>query len=222
MDNNVKQTIFKKIEKTGKALESNNMKFYYAETSAQAKDIIESLLNEGETIANGGSMTLDECGIMALLRSGKYNFLDRNACPPEKVAEVYHQAFSCDTYLCSANAITENGELYNVDGNGNRVACLIYGPKQVIVVAGYNKLVKDIPSAIDRVKNLSAPANTIRLNCNTYCSKTGECVSMKKDNPSIADGCTSDSRICCSYVISAKQRIKDRIKVIIVAESLGY
>lgn len=222
MDNNVKQTIIKKIEKTGKALESNNMQFYYAETSLQAKDRVENLLNKGETVANGGSMTLEECGIMALLRSGKYNFLDRSACPPEEVQEVYHKAFSSDTYLCSANAITENGELYNVDGNGNRVACLIYGPKQVIVVAGYNKIVKDISSAIDRVKNLSAPANAVRLNCDTYCSKTGECVSMNKVNSSIGEGCNSDSRICCSYVVSARQRTKNRIKVIIVAEELGY
>jgi L-lactate utilization protein LutB len=222
MDDNVKNVLLKRIQKVGKALESNNMAFYFAEDKAQAKDIVESLLTENETIATGGSVTLEECGIMSLLRSGKYNFIDRDTYPAEQKAEAYQKAFGADSYLCSANAITENGELYNVDGNGNRVACIVYGPKQVIAVVGCNKIVKDIPSAIERVKRISAPINTARLHCDTYCSKVGECVSMSKSNPSMAEGCDSDSRICCSYLVSARQRKKDRIKVIIVAEDLGY
>lgn len=222
MDNNFKNVILKRIQKTGKALENNNMAFYYAETKQDAKNIVESLISENDMVANGGSMTLEECGIMELLRSGKYNFLDREKYPDEQKSEVYIKSFSADTYLCSSNAITENGEIYNVDGNSNRVACLVYGPKQVIIVAGYNKIVNDISSAIERVKKLSAPINAVRLNCDTYCNKMGECVSFTKENSSMCDGCNSDARICCSYVVSAKQRHKNRIKVIIVGEELGY
>ena len=215
MDNNLKSIIEKRIQKVGKALESNNMAFYYAEDKSKAQDIVKSLLHNGETIANGGSMSLNECGIMDILRSGNYNFLDRDKFENKK--EVFLKSFSADTYLCSANAITENGELYNVDGNGNRVACLIYGPEQVIVVAGYNKIVKDLNSAIERVKKISAPANSIRLNCDTYCNHTGECVSEN-----LGQGCNSENRVCCTYVVTSKQRIKNRIKVVIVGETLGY
>ncbi|MGN1412491.1 MAG: lactate utilization protein [Oscillospiraceae bacterium] len=215
MDNNLKFTIEKRIEKVGKALEKNNMVFYYAKDVSEAQNIVKSLLKDGETIANGGSMSLNECGIMDILRSGNYNFLDREKFEDKR--ELYLKSFYADSYLCSANAITENGELYNVDGNGNRVACLTYGPNQVIVVAGYNKIVKDLNSAIERVKKISAPANTLRLNCDTYCNHVGECVSNE-----LGQGCNSDSRICCSYVVTSRQRFKNRIKVIIVGEVLGY
>jgi hypothetical protein len=118
--------------------------------------------------------------------------------------------------------VTENGELYNVDGNSNRVACIVYGPKQVVMIVGVNKIVKDINEAIQRVKTTSAPPNTVRLGLDTPCSKLGKCVSLLKDNSLICDGCQSPSRVCCNYVVSAKQRHKDRIKIIIVNENLGY
>lgn len=114
--------------------------------------------------------------------------------------------------ICSsANAITENGELYNVDGNSNRVAALVYGPDSVIVVAGYNKIVPDIDAAVQRVKKVAAPINAVRLHCETPCAKVGECMN-----------CHSEGRICCNYVVSAQQRHKNRIKVVLVGEELGF
>ena len=111
----------------------------------------------------------------------------------------------------SSNAVTEEGELYNVDGNSNRVAALAYGPDSVIVVAGCNKIVPDIAAAVERVKKIAAPVNATRLHCSTPCAKTGECMN-----------CHSDGRICCNYLVSAQQRHQDRIKVILVGEELGY
>lgn len=210
------------IEKVIAALEKNNMRGYYAKDRSEALEIAKSLLNEGDTVASGGSVTLDECGIIELLRSGKYNCLDR-AVPglsKEQIREVYVKTFDADVFLCSANAITLDGKLYNVDGNSNRVAALLYGPKSVVVVAGYNKLVPDIEAAAKRVKTMAAPCNCIRLNCETYCREKGVCI--EADNDEIGSGCTSDGRICCNYVISAKQRHKDRTKVILVGEELGY
>lgn len=159
-----------------------------------------------------------------MINSPDYNFLDRSApgmTRPE-VEEVYRQTFRADTFFMSTNALTENGELYNVDGNSNRVAALLYGPKSVIVVCGINKIVKNIDEAIKRVKTIAAPQNTIRLGIETPCGKTGECVSLRKENPELCDGCHSDTRICCNYVVSAQQRHIDRIKVIIIGEEYGY
>ena len=156
---------------------------------------------------------MDECGILQLLRSGDYHFLDRSApgLTPEQSKGMLKQAFLADVYLLSANAITENGELYNVDGNSNRVAALAFGPDSVIVVAGYNKIVADLPAAVERVKKIAAPANATRLHCKTPCAAVGECMD-----------CHSDGRICCNYLVSAQQRHQDRIKVILVGEPLGY
>ena len=212
------------MDKVGKALERNNMQYFYAKDKQQAKQIVKSLIAKGSSVSNGGSMTLEECGIMQLLRSGDYNFIDREDYPPERRGEVYIKAFSVDTYLCSSNAITEHGELYNVDYNGNRVACLTFGPKQVIVLVGYNKIVKDIPSAIERVKRISAPLNAVRLNRSTYCANTKECLSLKDEDSSMCNGCTSNDRICCSYVVTGWQNVphKNRIKVVLVGEELGY
>ena len=186
--------------------------------------LVKTLIKKGETISCGGSKTLDETGIYQMINSPDYNFLDRSApgmTRPE-VEEVYRQTFRADTFFMSTNALTENGELYNVDGNSNRVAALLYGPKSVIVVCGINKIVKNIDEAIKRVKTIAAPQNTIRLGIETPCGKTGECVSLRKENPELCDGCHGDTRICCNYVVSAQQRHIDRIKVIIIGEEYGY
>ena len=167
-------------------------------------------------------MTLEECGVMDLLRSGAYQFLDRAACKPEEMQTLYRKCFSADAYLCSANAVTANGELYNVDGNSNRVAAISYGPSRVIMVVGCNKLVPDLDAAIKRVKTCAAPANAERLSCPTYCKESGSCVSLNQSAPGMTDGCHGDGRICCNYLVSAQQRNPDRMHVILVAEPLGY
>lgn len=213
----------KYIETTMANLEKNRMKPYYVETKEDVVPLIKTLLTKGETVANGGSMTLEACNIFPeILESGDYNFVDRRGLQGDAVREAYIKAYGSDTYFCSSNAVTENGELYNVDGNSNRVSCIVYGPKQVIMVVGKNKIVKDINEAVKRVKEKAAPPNCVRLNCPTPCATTGECISLKSENPFMCDGCHGDGRICCSYVISAQQRHKDRIKVIIVNEELGY
>ena len=215
-------TITRKLERAAENLKKNNIDTYIADTCADAVKIAESLMKEGDTISCGGSATLAESGVLDLMKSGKYNFLDRSRCPDrEAVEQLYRDTFSADVFLTSANAVTENGELYNVDGNSNRIAAICYGPKSVIFVVGYNKLVRNIDDAIKRVKCYAAPPNSDRLNCGTPCTVTGECVSLKAggDMPS---GCRAEGRICCNYVVSAYQRHKGRMKVILVKEQLGF
>ena len=124
-----------------------------------------------------------------------------------------------DTYFCSANAVTTQGELYNVDGNANRIAAIAYGPKRVIMVVGINKIVPDLEAAIHRVKTVAAPRNVERLGCNTYCQKAGHCMGV---DGGMTDGCGAVGRICSGYLVSGWQRHKERIQVILVGESCGY
>lgn len=202
-----------RISRAMSALERNKMRPYFVETIEELHDLIRSLVKNDKLITAGGSMTLKDSGVTELLMtefSGAY--LDRSqGANREEVEEIFRKAFFSDTFLSSTNALTEEGELYNVDGNGNRVSAMIFGPKQVIVVAGINKLVKDMDEAVRRVETVAAPKNSVRLNCETPCAKTGECAH-----------CRSDARICCSYVRLAQQRVPDRIKVIIVNQELGY
>ncbi len=206
-----------KIQKTIDALKANNMEVFYAENKEAIPDIVKGILNEGDTISCGGSMTLKECGVDDLLKSGAYNFLDR--AETDDVAKLYRECFSADAYLMSANAVTENGELINVDGNGNRVASIVFGPKKVICVVGANKIVKDIDEGFKRVKTVAAPKNAVRLNTATPCKELGHCICV---DGNFADGCKSPQRICSQYAVTAFQRDKNRIKVIITPQSLGY
>ncbi len=224
MDENGQIILGKRIAETMENLRRNRMQPYFVTSRTEVVPKVQELLREGDTVAAGGSMTLEETGVLAHLRSGRYRFLDRGkpGLSPEEIRAVYTGAFSADAYLLSANAITQNGELYNVDGNSNRVAALLYGPKSVIVVAGYNKIVRDLDAAVNRVKFTAAPANCVRLDRNTYCLHKGRCASMEHSGACMSDGCRNDDRICCSYVVSAFQREAGRIKVILVGEELGY
>ena len=211
------------IEKTIKALEKNNMQVYFVADAAEAKAKVLSLIPEGATVANGGSMTLADTGILDAVKSGSYRYLDRNmqGLSEKEKSMRLGEIMTCDYFLSSSNAITENGELYNVDGTSNRVNALLYGPKNVIIVAGVNKIVPDLASAVRRVKEIAAPKNCRRLNCNTYCFHKGHCVSLDRGGD-MADGCDSDSRICCNYTVMASQRLHDRVKIVLVNEELGY
>lgn len=223
MDSNKKTIIEKRIMKVGEKLKKNNMEFYYAEAKEDVPSIVKNLLKKGDVITHGGSISMAECGINELISSPEYTYLDRSkAQTPEEIKEIYRAAFSADVYISSANAITEDGVLYNVDGNSNRVAAIAFGPDSVIIIAGYNKIVRDLKEAEIRVKTEAAPPNCVRLSCPTYCSETGECMSLSKADRQMTDGCSGDGRICCNYLISAQQRHKGRIKVIIVGEELGY
>lgn len=202
-----------RIEKAMAALKLNKMRPFYVENCDQLKIVVRELIKNDRLITIGGSVTLRESGVTQMLEE-EYTeaFLDRSAAQDrEEVEEIMRAAFNSDTFITSTNALTEDGELYNVDGNGNRVAAMIFGPRQVIVVAGVNKIVKDMDEAVRRVETIAAPKNTVRLECDTPCARTGECAH-----------CHSDSRICCSYVRLAQQRVPNRIKVIIVDQALGY
>jgi Uncharacterized conserved protein containing a ferredoxin-like domain len=201
------------MEKTAEALRKNNFWAQCADNASEALEVVESLLAEGDIVSCGGSMTLFEIGAIDLLRSEKYEFLDRykEGLHRDEIEEIFKKTFYADVYLTSSNAITEDGELYNVDGTCNRIAAMLYGPKSVIVVAGYNKIVKDLDAAAQRVKQIAAPANALRLNVPTPCVKTGYCID-----------CKTDARICANYTTFTRQRVKDRMKVILVGEELGY
>ena len=208
-----------KIRRTMAALEKNNMHAYYAPSSADAVNIVESLLKEGDTISCGGSVTLDATGVKALMRSGKYIFLDREAVATDAERQaIYRKTFSADAFLTCSNAITENGELYNIDGGGNRVAAMLFGPEKVIVVAGYNKIVRDLEAAAVYVKSLTTPANALRLHLDTPCTHAA-CPGTDGD---MCAGCRSENRICSLYTVMAYQRNKNRVHVVLVGEEVGY
>ncbi len=202
-----------RIERTMQALQRNKMKPYYVESREELHELIRSLIKDDKLITAGGSMSLKESGVTdMLLNEYKGIYIDRfDGNNPDEVEEILRKAFVSDTFFASTNALTEEGELYNVDGKGNRVSAMIYGPKQVILVVGKNKIVADMGEAVMRVEQIAAPKNTVRLDCKTPCAVTGGC-----------EHCHSEGRICCSYVKLAQQRVADRIKVIIVNEDLGF
>lgn len=203
------------------ALKRNNMYATYVATAAEVPAAVKALLNKGDTVAVGGSVTLEQTGVLDLLRNGDYRFLDRytEGLTRDEIEDIFRQSFFADVYLSSSNAVTLHGELYNVDGNSNRIAAIAYGPKSVILVVGVQKLVPDLESAVERVKTTAAPKNAARLSCDTFCAKNGTCAGTEGG---MTLGCGTDARICCNYLVSAKQRRKDRIKVIFVGEPVGY
>lgn len=202
------------IEKVLENLKRNNFDAYYVENKEEALRLVESFVKANDEVTFGGSMTLFQTGVMDYLKSRKdIVFYDRNkeGNTPQDIKNIYKKAFSCDVYFTSTNALTEDGYLYNVDGNSNRVSAIAYGPESVVVITGINKIVKDKKEAIERVRNHVAPKNAQRLNKNTPCVKIGRCMD-----------CMSSERICSNYVFSGKQTTPKRIKVIIIGEEYGY
>lgn len=185
---------------------------YYCSTREEALATIKRFLTPDCSVTWGGSETLKEIGLLDALQSSDYIVYDRaEAKTEEEKMQMYAKIVTADYFFTSSNAITLDGELVNIDGYGNRVACLITGPKNVVVVAGMNKLVPDVTSAIARVKNMAAPPNAVRLNLSTPCADIGRCVN-----------CLTDDCMCCHTVVTRKSRIPGRIKVILVGEELGY
>ncbi len=211
----------KYIEETLKKLENNNMESFYAETRSEVVPLLKKLIKSGSSVGVGGSVTLSETGVLDMLREGDYRFLDRfrEGLTRDEVTDIFKESFRADVYISSTNAVTEDGELYNVDGNANRISAIAFGPETVIIIAGINKIVKDIDAAVKRVKTIAAPKNCVRLGKNTYCGKTGQCVCP---DGGMGKGCDSPDRICRHYLVTSKQASKDRIKVILVGENLGY
>ena len=211
---NPKKTYYKNIANTIiENLKLRRMDGHYCETSKDALDLVMSMIPAGQEVSFGGSMSLAEAGILDALKAREdITLYDRSTCTtPEEIKAVYRKAFSCDTYLMSTNAITIQGELVNIDGNANRVAALCYGPDQVILVVGVNKIVTDVESGYKRVKDIASPQNGVRLERNSPCAITGKC-----------GECWGDGCMCSQTVVTRRSTVVNRIKVILVGENLGY
>lgn len=195
-----------------KNLEKRNFEAYYCDTKKNAVDKVMEIMPEGSSVTWGGSATLSETGIIEKINSSNFKVYDRSkAANVTELNEIYHMAFNTDFFLSSTNAITQDGVLVNIDGNGNRMAAIIYGPKNVIIVLGINKICTDINNAVERVHSIAAPINATRLNSNTPCAKDGLC-----------HDCQSEECICAQIVFTRRCKIKHRIKVIIIGEELGF
>lgn len=190
-------------------LAKRNMTGYYAKTKEEALEIALSIIPENSTIARGGSMSVDEIGLSEALMNGNYKYCNRDKETDKRAAELF--AYDADIFLGSANAISEDGILVNIDGNSNRVSAMAYGPRKVILIVGMNKVASDVDSAMKRARHEAAPINAQRFGLNTPCSKTGSCMN-----------CLSPDTICCQFLITRYSRHKDRIHVILVDDNLGF
>ena len=206
------ENLFKRNEllarKVIKGLESRNMTAFYAESKEAALAKALELIPEGSSVTMGGAMSAHEIGLVEALKSGDYNFIDR-----EKIDRraAMLAAYDADVFLSSANAMTEDGVIVNIDGNANRVSAIAYGPRKVVMIVGMNKICPDLDSAMKRARNVAAPANTQRFGIDTPCSRTGAC----------AD-CKSHDTICCQFLITRYSRHDGRINVILVNDTLGF
>lgn len=195
-----------------KALELRNMEAYYVKTKEEALQKALELIPEGSQVSWGGTMSAQEIGLTQALHEGNYEVLDRDLVQTREEKEaIAHQALSCDWFIGSSNAVSEDGILVNIDGNSNRVAAFAYGPKNVLLIVGMNKVVKTAEDALSRARNEAAPINAQRFPLETPCIKNGMCFD-----------CKSPQTICCQILITRFSRVKDRIKVILVDDSLGF
>lgn len=213
MDRNKIQSWKNQAETIIKNLEMRNMEGFFAETKEEAvRLIMDRFLTEGKSVCYGGSMTLEESGLMDAVKKSGCVVYDRKAAKtPEETKEMKANMINSDYFLMSTNAITLDGELVNIDGFANRVSFLCYGPEAVIVIAGMNKVVSSVEDGVRRVRDIASPPNTVRLGKNTPCAKTGRC-----------GNCYGDDCICSQIVITRRSGVKNRIKVVLVAEELGY
>ena len=190
-------------------INSRNMTGYYAKDKEEAVKLALDLIPEGSSVTMGGCMSAHEIGLVEKLKDGNYNFIDRDAYEDKRAAML--MAYDADFFLSSANAITEDGVIVNIDGNSNRVSAIAQGPKKVIFIVGMNKVCDDIDGAMKRARNVAAPINAQRFGLSTPCAKTGSCFN-----------CKSPDTICCQFLITRFSRHKDRIHVIMVNDSLGF
>lgn len=196
-------------QKVIKGLESRNMSGYYAGTKEEALKIALELIPKGSSVTMGGAMSAHEIGLVEALKSPDYNFIDRDKATDKRAAML--AAYDADFFLSSANAMTEDGIMINVDGNANRVSAIAQGPKKVIFIVGMNKITKDVDSAMKRARNVAAPINAQRFGLSTPCTATGSCMD-----------CKSPDTICCQILITRYSKHKDRIHVILVNDNLGF
>lgn len=195
-----------------KGLESRNMTGYYVQTKEEALKKALELIPEGSSVARGGSMSVNEIGLVEVLENGNYKFVNREKITdPALKREAELATYDSDVYITSVNAITQDGVLVNIDGNANRVSAIAYGPRKVVCIVGMNKVVDDIDGAMKRARNEAAPINTQRFGLSTPCTANGTCMN-----------CKSPDTICCQFLITRFSRHKDRIHVILVNDDLGF
>ena len=207
--------IKKRYDKAGpavvEAMKKRGFDAYYVSTADEARAKALELIPEGSTVSGGGSVTIDQIGLKQAVIEGGYEVINRDeAKTPEERTEFMRKGLTCDVFLMSANAVSEDGQMVNIDGNGNRVAALCFGPKEVIVIAGMNKVAGSLEEAYVRARRFAAPVNAQRFDFETPCSKTGMC----------AD-CLSPQCICSQMVVT-RRTSSGRIKVILVGDDLGF
>ena len=190
-------------------LKSRNMTGYYAKDKEEALKIALSIIPESSTVTMGGALSATEIGLVDALKKGNYNFIDRNEIADKRAAML--AAYDADVFLASANAMTEDGILVNIDGNANRVSAIAQGPKKVVFIVGMNKVCDDVDGALKRARNVAAPINAQRFGLSTPCAKTGSCMN-----------CKSPDTICCQFLITRFSKHEGRIHVILVNDNLGF
>ena len=195
-----------------KNLRRRHIEGFYCATAEEAVQKVSELIEDGSSVTWGGTMTIRDMGIPDMLRNrGTLEVLDRDLLTtPEEIQATYLRAFSADVYLSSANAISEDGVIVNIDGNGNRVAAITWGPKKVIFVIGLNKVAQTVEAALSRARGTAAPINAARFNITTPCQTDGTC-----------HNCNSPESIC-NYVHFLRNSPRGRHVVVLVGESLGY
>ena len=208
MDENMKKRNERLAQTVIKGLQSRNMTGYYAEDKEAALKQALELIEENSTISMGGCMSAHEIGLVQALQEGNYQYLDRSKMEPR---EGLLAAYDSDVFLSSANAMTSDGILVNIDGNSNRVSCIAQGPKKVIFIVGMNKVCADLDSAMKRARNVAAPINAQRFEVKPPCKETGKCFD-----------CKSPDTICCQFLITRYSRHTGRIHVILVNDNLGF
>lgn len=208
MDENMKKRNERLAQTVIKGLQSRNMTGYYAEDKEAALKQALELIEENSTISMGGCMSAHEIGLVQALQEGNYQYLDRSKMEPR---EGLLAAYDSDVFLSSANEMTSDGILVNIDGNSNRVSCIAQGPKKVIFIVGMNKVCDDLDSAMKRARNVAAPINAQRFEVKTPCKETGKCFD-----------CKSPDTICCQFLITRYSRHTGRIHVILVNDNLGF
>ncbi len=201
-------------EKIIKNMEKRHINGYYVNSRKEALELALSMMPKGSSVANGGSTTLNEIGLLPYIKEHpeEYTFYDRKAAKNDDETQLIHsQSMMADYFLMGTNAVTLAGELVNIDGNGNRVSALCFGPKHVIIVVGMNKIAADEESAYKRIRTEACPPNATRLELNTPCHLTGKC-----------GECLGLSSMCSQLLTTRMSRYPDRIHVIMVGEELGF
>ena len=208
MDENLRKRNETLAKTVIKGLKSRNMSGYYAADKEEAVKLALELIPEGSTISMGGCASAQEVGLIKALKEGNYNYIDRAKLSPR---ESLMAAYDSDIFLSSANAITSDGIMVNIDGNSNRVSCIAQGPRKVVFIVGMNKVCPDLDDAMKRARNVAAPANAQRFDVKTPCKETGKCFY-----------CKSPDTICCQFLITRYSRHEGRIHVILVNDNLGF